>query len=303
MAHRKKRRKFEISQVWAIVLLAALGAGAAGLSAAALAPRTPPASTASVAPDNPQPAPEPAEPAPTFQIGALDFVPTLEEEGDVRGSLNGQNVRLMFDPNVPHIGTAIWAHGQGGNADARMTSSWFRVLTEVGWVIASSDMHGNNWGNESAVQSLVDLDAWAQSLAPTEQTMMIAASMGSMATLNALRFGAVEAQCWYGTMPAIDTDAIRSTLPTADAQIQAAYGGIVPDPYKVQLNSPPLPDGTSYHVRYSNADTLVPPSQHAEVLLSLLGERATSSEATGEHGDETHFDPFVLADFASSCAP
>ena len=50
MAGKKRRKKIQISQVWAIVLVAALGAGALGLAAAALTPRTSPAATPAATP-------------------------------------------------------------------------------------------------------------------------------------------------------------------------------------------------------------------------------------------------------------
>lgn len=264
--------------------------------------------TQTPAASGPRPAPtftlEPEAPpaAPLdFTVGSLDFTPTTDTVGDLRGTLNGQRVRLLWNPEAETVGIAIWSHGQDGDVDSRVDTPWFRNIIEDGWAVASSDLHGRNWGSAAAIQDLADLHAWSQQRIPADRTMFVAGSMGGLSTLNAMRLGAVPAHCWYGTMPVVDIDAAAVTVPSAKAQIPAAHGvGGVPDELRIPLNVPPLPEAL-YHARSSPEDTIVPQAQNTAVLAQLLGDRLTQSAAVGEHGDVSHFDAADLAAFADRC--
>lgn len=228
----------------------------------------------------------------------------VDEPGDLRGTIDGDRVRYAFDPDRDtYIGLAVWAHGRGGDVNARMDEGWFDPIIDAGWVIASGDFRLDAWGNPAALTSLrATVDIGKERFTPPT-LMLVGGSMGALTTLNAMRLGYVDANCWYGTMPAVNLTAVSATLPGAPHDIVDAYGGdpsIDFDPSKGTRELPAIP----YHVLASPDDTQVVRADNGDMLAGLLPEGATLTEkaATGEHGDNSHFDPADLAQFAATCA-
>lgn len=221
-------------------------------------------------------------------------------DGDktVTATLDGQHVRVDL-PAGKVQGLAVWFHGQGGSADTRMNEAWLNALRVQGWAVASSDFHGNAWGNAAAVSDTKGLIAWAseQSGAPTKK-MFVAGSMGGLNSLTYLASGGDAPKCWYGTMPVVDVTTVGN-VPDAAEQISAAYGGAAPKP--VDLTKLPA---IRYRVAASPEDTWVPAAKNADALAASLKKSAREVSmltVRGEHGDPSHFNERDLVDFAKGC--
>lgn len=212
--------------------------------------------------------------------------------------LDGQHVRVDLPPGKAK-GLAIWFHGQGGTADTRMNEAWLNVLRVQGWAVASSDFHGNAWGNQAAVTDTTALLDWASQQADNPgKRMFVAGSMGGVNSLAYLTAGNPAPACWYGTMPVVDVATVGN-VPDSAPQIKAAYNGTAPTP----LNLSKLP-GIRYRVIASPDDTWVPKSQNADHLVKALTaakREVTTRPATGEHGNPSHFSDGDLRDFGASC--
>ncbi|MCS5716763.1 hypothetical protein N1027_01285 [Herbiconiux sp. CPCC 205763] len=247
--------------------------------------------------------PTPTGPSiPVFTPGPGIFTATVDEPGQIRGNLDGQSILVRWNPDVPTVGVALWSHGQGGNETALETSTWFDVIMENGWMVASSDMGGNNWGNDVGVQSLVDLSQFARTRAGTDNQMLVAASMGGVATLNALRFGALPGECWYGAKPAVDLAAVALTAPNALAQVRNAYAGTMPPLWNPASGDPLLPVAR-YRTIASPSDTIIVKAQNADLLPSIVapGSEITAVQSVGDHEDISNLNPVDLAEFAAGC--
>ena len=265
-----------------LLLLAGCSAGAAGGAGANDAPRTPAAtSTASVPSRLP------------FAVGGTDTA-----------TLDGQRVRLDYPLTRELVGVAVYFHGAGAGADSKMNEPWLNSIRALGWAVAAGDLHGDAWGARAAVADSVALVDWAEARTGADVKLLIGASMGGVASLNALMDGVVEAPCWFGPQPVVDLNAV-SVVPNADAQIAALYGGPPPASSNPVDRLDLLPLDTRYRVIFSAGDTWVPPPAHADRLIAALQARGgdvSSVAVSGDHLDASHFRPEDLVAFAEGCA-
>lgn len=223
-------------------------------------------------------------------------------ERTIMARLNGQTVRIDLPTGGVPAGTALWFHGQGGDANGRMNSSWLNSIRAKGWAIASSDYHRNAWGNAAAVQDTKELMAWAQEKSGQPVRLFIAASMGSTTSLNTLIDGA-SPSCWYGVDPVVDLSAVGSVQNSAK-QIAEAYAGALVSSGNPAAHLAALPKSTQYRIVASPGDTMVPAASNAnslEAYLTTAGFTVSSMTVSGEHGDASHFNGRDLAAFAVGC--
>lgn len=220
-----------------------------------------------------------------------------------RAKLAGQHVRLDSAISPSNGGLVLWFHGQGGDRDNRMHTPWLDALRERGWAVASSDLHGNSWGDTDSVNDARQIYQWAAAKTGATHVLLVAGSMGGLSSLNALRGGAVNATCWYGTMPALNLP-VLDRQPQFRSEIDSAYRGS-----DLAANSPALaPGGTFPRIRYrvlaSPQDQLVDKSTNADLLVQHLrsaGLSVTTKATRGLHGDPSHFDERDLTAFAAGC--
>lgn len=144
------------------------------------------------------------------------------------GVLDGQRVRLDMATSQHTVGLAVWFHGQRGDVDSYMGSGWLDSIRSQGWAVASSDLHGASWGDPEAVQDARELVRWATEHAHADVGLLVAGSMGGLASLNALIDGAVSSPCWFGTEAVVDVTSV-SAVPESTAEIQRVYGGPPPE--------------------------------------------------------------------------
>lgn len=207
-------------------------------------------------------------------------------DGDrtTRAVIDGQDVRIDAPTTGGTEAVAVWLHGHGGDVDTRMNEPWLNALREKGWSIASGDLGGGTaWGDTEAVDAAKDLVQWAEQYGPVR--LIIAGSMGAVTALNAN----LDAPCWYAVMPVYDLNTVNN-VPGASGDLAA---GVRDNP----VDTPP-PSGV-WRVVLSDKDTWVPADRNGR----LLAERtdATMLEASGEHGDPSHFNSEDLARFAEGC--
>lgn len=232
----------------------------------------------------------------------VDLPGNADGERTIMARLNGQTVRIDLPTAGTPAGTAVWFHGQGGDVNGRMNTSWLNSIRAQGWAVASSDYHGNAWGNPASVQDARELVAWAQEKSRQPVRMFIAASMGAATSLNTLITG-VSPTCWYGANPVVDLTSVGSVKNSAK-QIAESYAGASAAAGNPALHLAGLPRTTKYRIVASPNDTMVPAVANANALEAYLatnGYQVSSMTASGEHGDPSHFVGADLAAFAAGC--
>lgn len=224
---------------------------------------------------------------------------TADSPGSIEGTIDGQRFRIEYDPDVNPIGVAVWFHGQNGDIDSRLDDPMLRNLVNDGWVVAASEMRGNNWGNHESVEDVTRLVEFAQEKTDARTVLFAAASMGGVASLNSIRFGQVEATCWWGTMPVVDLDAAAESVPNAREEMSAAFGETAIEPYNPSSGDLPA---ARYRILWSPDDITVVASENAALLEGMVSSELTFKEVTGPHNSPAHFDADDLREFAASCA-
>ena len=222
----------------------------------------------------------------------------------VTGSLDGQRVRLDFPFTVRMVGLAVYFHGAGGGVDSKMGEAWLNSIRDRGWAVASGDLHGDAWGSPAAVADAVALAGWAQDRTGRRPQLLIGASMGGAASLNAILDRVLTPRCWFGPQPVVNLAAV-SEVPNGDAEIAQVYGGPPPASSNPAARLDRLPTNIRYRVVVSAEDTWVPPAQNADLLITAVraeGGEVSSVAATGSHLDGSHFRPEDLVAFADGCA-
>lgn len=226
----------------------------------------------------------------------------LDGDRSTVSTIGDESVRLDLPLSGDAKHLAIWFHGQGGDEDQRMNDDWLNALREDGWAVASGSTGRTGWGNNYSVDAAADLVEWAEKESGVEVSLLIAGSMGATTSLRLLAETADPPECWYGTMPVADLDAV-SEVPGSGDQISSAWG--------TETQVSPLdivdemPTDVRYAVRFSPEDEWVPSDENGEALAAALEARGASvmtSEASGAHGDPSHFDIDDLSAFAASCA-
>lgn len=224
---------------------------------------------------------------------------------EVTAVLRGQPVRMNLPPTSEPKGVAIYFHGQGGGASVKMDGPWLDALRRAGWVVASSQFHYANWGNEDSTEDTRSLIAWAERQGGAPVRLFIGASMGGTTSLNAMLHGIDPPPCWYGIKPALDLGTM-GRVPQAPELIRAAYGG---RPYPSSRNPVDnvarLPLDVRYRFVASPDDPFVPFDANSGVLVESLEQRGadvTLRVVQGEHQDASHYSANDLVGFAESCA-
>jgi hypothetical protein len=221
----------------------------------------------------------------------------------LRQVVGDQRMRLDLPTTDTVRGVALYFHGQFSSVDDWMDDPYLDILGADGWAVASADLHLDNWGSPASVDDAVTLADWATAETGATLTLLVAGSMGGLTSLNALIDGALEARCWFGTMPVVDLNAV-SRVPHADTQVHEVYGGTPPASSNPASRLDHLPTTVRYFVVHSPEDTWVPSAAHADRLIAALrqsGAELSVLPAIGEHGHESQVRPLDLRNFAATC--
>lgn len=228
-------------------------------------------------------------------------------------TVDGQNVRILR-PSGLSDGTAaplcIYHHGYGENqislTSDPLKQSVIAAIISAGYRVASSNAHGNNWGNQDSMDDYKELyDALVSASVNISRVVFLSQSMGGVSGLNCLAdtatWGSV-VKGWYGIYPVCDIASMESAY---SASIDSAY--------------PPSGDFTGYNpvdmagtdftgkrLRFtaSSSDTVVSKTDNADAMSTLVAGEATEYAVvthTGDHGDPSAFIPSDVVDFFSRC--
>lgn len=186
------------------------------------------------------------------------------------------------------------------------------ALTNAGYAVASNNQHGNNWGNQAAVNDLFETYKRFRDMHNLGPVVILAQSMGGMSAMNAIiqkRIPGIRG--FYGIFPATNLAAIYAAGQFA-ADIRTAYG-ISADgsdyAAKTAGMDPALREGWEFQgvpmrFHHSPADTLVGKGSNSDMIAAKVlpyTSEAVVITTTGEHGDPSNFNDTDMLAFFNRC--
>lgn len=226
-------------------------------------------------------------------------------------SPNGEAITVLVPSNYSATSGAnivLYCHGNNGTNEEMGSrtvaeqAAWIDALIDEGYLLAASNMSGNNWGNDDALADLVDLYSYCVTNYRLKDTLIWSASMGGLPGLLAIDDDRIpRVKGWLGIVPVCNlADMFDSNSGTFAATIRTAYG-IAADgsDYSAQTSGhdPALLSASRFtDVGFmfiaSSGDTTVDKTQNADVMHALVQSEAFESsivEHTGNHGDSTRY--------------
>ena len=104
----------------------------------------------------------------------------------------GINVRYWLPPTTNSGVLVIWCHQHTGTeaiAPGAFSYPIVHACIQEGWMVAASRMHGDSWGNASALTDLQNLVTLMNGIRPVTKVILVGASMGGAAVSNAVAAG------------------------------------------------------------------------------------------------------------------
>lgn len=258
-----------------------------------------------------------SEPLPTMVLtdGSNGNAPVVASVRETT-SVSGQNMLMLIPEELPAATPTtlvLYGHGSGGAyTDVYAQSAHKAVagaLVANGWIVASSAMHGNNWGNQDAIDDLADLITWAQEFYNVVNVVTWGASMGNMAALNGYATDQLNLIGHVGSAAATNLAAFFAT--SLKAAIKTAYGFTLDADYATATAGydPNLHSGTEWtgkRLRFYvvSDDATAPEADNSAIVVAAAA--ATAAEATvvvngtGGHGSANNYPAALIKAWIAS---
>jgi hypothetical protein len=255
------------------------------------------------------------------QLLAADLPPVLPP--DLRRAtvvnhqtIGGQAATILtadgLNPTLP-APLVIYHHGAGEDQDALLTDALkagiVSAMLDAGFIVAGSNAHGNNWGNQNSLDDYSALYTYISANFNISAVIHLSQSMGGISGLLCTAAGSPVPAAWVGIYPACSLSAaFGANAGIFAADIRAAYG-IASDgsdyAAKTAGHDPLLIAASTFagrRLRFyaSTGDTVIPRASHSDpmaVHVSGTAAEATVISCTGNHGDPSHFQPANLLFF------
>lgn len=206
--------------------------------------------------------------------------------------IGGQGAWIAVPP-IPAKALVLYVHSFTTDRSA-ITYHQRKAFTEAllgrGFVVLSSDAHGDAWGDPASQADYVSLAAAGTARFGALPTFIVSESMGGVAGLDLVANHAIpRLRGWVGIVPVVDLLAADRKAGFR-ASIAKAYKG--DPPAAASPANLPAADLASTPLRFylSQGDAVVPPAQHAEPLIARLPQSVvTRVTCTGPHADPTCF--------------
>lgn len=208
----------------------------------------------------------------------------------------------------------IYHHGMTETCSGPITENiaekraLFLALTGAGYIVAASNAHGNNWGNDASQADYLELYTYLRTCYNITKVMFIGQSMGGLSALLMFASGAIPVTGFAGIYPVCNLADVYSNAGFTGS-INAAYGISGDYAAKTAGHDPVLIAGTSFagkRMRFyaSPNDVTVPAATNSTAMAAIVADYATESdvvECTGVHGDASHFQSEDLLTFFGRC--
>lgn len=227
----------------------------------------------------------------------------------VNFTANGQNCRLLrpdnYDPQWPTL-LVIFCHGAGRTYEDVVGSNSVLVtqpLLDQGFLVASSEQHGANWGNDNSVTDLAAMWDVIDAGYTVEGVVLWGDSMGGISSQRAVAGDVLPNIIgWFGTAAVCDLaqshDASFGTVIDAAYGSHAAYVAALPTANPVQISASLF--DVPMRFRAGTADTTVPKVSHADVQAARVPNGVSVSAGAVGHSDPALYDPDDIVPFVLS---
>jgi hypothetical protein len=214
----------------------------------------------------------------------------------------------------------MYAHGMGEDQTGLLTDSLkatvVTALLNAGYILAGTNAHGANWGNQAGVNDYAALDQYLRLNYNVSNVCIWSQSMGGCAGLLALAQNKVRGVVgWLGTYPVCSLSAAYTGTGNANfsTSITTAFGitgsGIYTYTNQTYGNDPLIKNAIAFRnvpMRFyaSPSDTYVLKSANTDLLHALVVgscRESTIVVCTGDHGDPSHFDATSYTAFFARC--
>lgn len=227
-----------------------------------------------------------------------ELTPTISGQPAIIKYVNSLN-------STQPVKLVIYFHGSGANqldpfTDPNSKHVIDKLLSE-GYIVATSQAHGNAWGNQASQDDYLALYNYVNSAYNIMDVVYIGHSMGGLASLSMLSKNTIpKAKIWYGIMPVTNL-ADAYSVPAFITPIETAYsfsGGAnyaaATAGYDPQLLVTSTYAGSKYTMTASASDVTVSKTNNSDLFNTKLTTGSIQSSvitATGVHGDISHFIP------------
>lgn len=222
----------------------------------------------------------------------------------------GDNAQMVVPDGVEQgdaVTVLIAAHGHGGSYLTFQNDANSRTVRDMaidaGWVFISPDMHGNRWGNPTAVGDVVRVRDYAAGAFALQKLHLYGQSMGGMAMMQVVAQGVLpEVERVAIIAPACNLGLINNTQSSLWGTLRAAYGAAVDgsDFDAVVVPHDPVANhaasqyaGIRMKVWASDADALIPKFGHIDAFVDAGRASEMSSfgliTVSGGHLSADHY--------------
>lgn len=249
-----------------------------------------------------------------MKIGRREFILAAIGSGLIQ-SCRSAGVAVMagafVDAAKPLV---IYHHGSSETEKVIKTDTKGGIipaLLKEGYVIASSFAHGNNWGNDAALEAYIQLYKHLSTQCVTSKICVLCQSMGGLSGLRMAISKQVPVCGWYGIYPCTNL-ADNFTKSVLFGGIISAYQITPTNPYTVAtagrdpqtISAADFPN-IRYRASASYQDALVPRATNWDLMAAKLAGKVEASTlaSTGDHGHGSHFSASDVLDFFARCVP
>lgn len=208
-----------------------------------------------------------------------------------------EQAAVLIAPTEKTQKVVVYTHGSGERVENIFRDPKkepvFNTLLRAGFAIATTDAHGDNWGNSASERDQLALVRELRTRGFGD-IYVLALSMGGFNGLGLL--DDVPVQAWAGIFPACDLRSVYE-LGLYPGQIRAAYertgrrlGDAIARRSPVDFDPP---DGLPMRFWASPGDRVIPKAENTDRCAALARERGAQVEVTtttGDHGDPSNYD-------------
>lgn len=180
------------------------------------------------------------------------------------------------------------------------------ALQAAGYIVAASNAHGDNWGNDNSLVDYSELYGFVAGLFRISRTVLLSASMGGCSEFLTAADRPFPIKGCAGIFPCCSLAAMYLVFPDS---INAAYGISGDYETKTAGHDPLLRTASDYaglRMRFyaSPDDDVVVKVSNADALSAHVASVTLEEEVvvcSGEHGDASHFQSEDLISFLGRC--
>lgn len=227
----------------------------------------------------------------------------------VNFTANGQDCRLLrpdnYDPQWPTL-LVIFCHGSGRTyEDVVGTNSMpvTQALLDQGFLVASSQQHGNNWGNDNSVAALEAMWDVIDAGYTVEGVVLWGDSMGGLSSQRVVAGDLLPNIIgWFGTAAVCDLAEMHDRA--FETAIDSAYGGhaayvaALPTVNPIQISAALF--DVPMRFRAGTADSTVPKVSHSDAQAARVPDGVSVSAGAVGHSDPALYDPDDIVTFVLS---